>query len=435
MVGSHGDVHPFVGLGARLRERGHRVTAIVNPFFEPLARRAGLDVVPLGTADDYRQLAARPELWHPIEGPRLVMRETAAGSRAMYDAVVANVTPGQTVAVGSSLAVGARAAAEKHGFPLVTVHLSPALFRSVYDNPIFAGMFMPRWLPRRMKTWIFDLGDKLVIQPSIGPGLNALCADLGLPPVQKFMHKWWHSPDLVIGMFPEWYAPRQPDWPPQLRQTSFPLWDERGLSQTPAGLEEFLASGDPPVVFTPGSAMWNGHRFFEQSTAACRRLGIRGILLSRHAGHIPKHLPPHVRHFDYVPFSELLPRAAALVHHGGIGTTAQALAAGVPQLVAAMTHDQPDNAARVQRLGVGTGMKMQRYNARSVADRLRNLLSSPTIKDNCRKVASLFQAADGLAQSCDLIESLANSRGIAPHPNAPTASPMRGVVTSGDHVP
>ncbi len=94
-----------------------------------------------------------------------------------------------------------------------------------------------------------------------------------------------------------------------------------------------------------------------------------------------------VRAFNYVPFSKVLPRAAALVHHGGIGTTAQALAAGVPQLVVPFAHDQPDNAARVRRLGVGDFLLPRRYRVGVVLQSLRRLLASSTVRENCRRRA------------------------------------------------
>src|SRR6185436_13395214 len=98
----------------------------------------------------------------------------------------------------------------------------------------------------------------------------------------------------------------------------------------------------------------------------CALLGRRGILLTRHREQVPDNLPREVIHIDYAPFSQLLPRCAALVHHGGIGTSAQALASGVPQLVTPFTHDQPDNAARLKRLGGAEVLPSSRYRAHRI---------------------------------------------------------------------
>ena len=156
--------------------------------------------------------------------------------------------------------------------------------------------------------------------------------------------------------------------------------------------------------------MWQGQSFFAASAGACRMLKRRGILLSRHRDHIPRDLPPGVIHVDYAPFSQLLPRCAALVHHGGIGTTAQALAAGVPQLVMPLAHDQFDTAMRVRRLGVGSSIPVKRYNAPRVARELAELLGSSQVRERCRAVAAKFEGADPLAETCELIEGLVGGR-------------------------
>jgi UDP:flavonoid glycosyltransferase YjiC (YdhE family) len=213
-------------------------------------------------------------------------------------------------------------------------------------------------------------------------------------------------------MFPEWFAPRQPDWPKQTVLTGFPLFDERGHAELPGELQNFLNDkpDDPPIAFTPGSAMFFGHGFFQAAAEACRMIGRRGILLTRHSEQVSASLPPGVIHVPYAPFSELLPRAAALVHHGGIGTTAQGLAAGVPQLIMAMSHDQFDNALRVKRLNAGDSIKRRAFRAAHVAEKLKRLLEDPIIRQGCRDVAARFEGVDALAQTCDVLEGLTPER-------------------------
>jgi UDP:flavonoid glycosyltransferase YjiC (YdhE family) len=289
---------------------------------------------------------------------------------------------------------------------MATVHLAPSIFRSVIDPPKLPGLFMPNWLPRALKRKIWDFGDRWYIDPIVCPGLNAFRAEEGLSPVRQILKNWWHSPDLTIGLWPEWFAPVQPDWPPQARLAGFPLFDERGLDPLPAHLQTFLASGDKPIAFTPGSAMWQGRAFFEASAAACQRLGRRGLLLSRHADHIPPNLPAGVIHVEYAPFSELLPHVAALVHHGGIGTTSQGLAAGVPQLIMPMSHDQPDNAQRLARLGVGAAIPRNAYRGPAVARALRRLLDSTEVRQRCRAVRERFTTDEPFTRACGMIEAL-----------------------------
>src|SRR5262249_35036708 len=153
-----------------------------------------------------------------------------------------------------------------------------------------------------------------------------------------------------------------------------------------------------------GSAMQQGLRFFTEAAAACQKLGRRGILLSRWPQNVPPALPAGVRHFAYVPFSELLPHAAALVHHGGIGTTSQALAAGVPQLITPLASDQHDNADRLRRLGIADALEPKRLTAGTAAEKLRGLLDSRDVATRCREVAARIEPGRGIEKACDVIE-------------------------------
>jgi UDP:flavonoid glycosyltransferase YjiC (YdhE family) len=119
-----------------------------------------------------------------------------------------------------------------------------------------------------------------------------------------------HSPQLSLGLFPDWFAPPQPDWPPQSQLTGFVFYDKQNRQEEDSKrLEEFLSRGDTPIIFTPGTAMKHGSQFFADCIAACRLLGRRGILLTQHPDQLPRELPADVQHFGYIPFSKILPRA------------------------------------------------------------------------------------------------------------------------------
>jgi UDP:flavonoid glycosyltransferase YjiC (YdhE family) len=405
-IGSHGDVHPFVGLGLALRARGHRVRVLINPYFAPLVEQAGLEQIPIGTAAEYQQLAATPGLWEPLKGPKIIFQAVGDLVAPVYETVVRHHVPGDTVVVASTLALGARVAQELHKIPTVSIHLQPSMFRSYTDPPTIPGMLTGPRVPHWLMKFQWLLIDKLVIDPLAAKGLNAFRKQKGLPPVKRILRDYLHSPELTIGLFPAWFAPPQADWPPQVKVTGFPLYDERGVSHLSADLLKFLEEGPPPIAFTFGSAMWEAQDLLEQSAHACALLGRRGILLTRHRDHLPVQLPPGVKHVDYAPFSELLPRCAALVHHGGIGTASQGLAAGVPQLVLPHAHDQLDNATRLARLGVAKFLAPKRYKAGRAARVLGELLESGEIAGNCREVAGRFAGVDVMGETCRLIEGL-----------------------------
>ncbi len=405
-MGSAGDVHPNVGLALALRERGHKVLLVAPAVFRGLAERVGLDFVALLSEDEYYAAIHDPDLWHPLRSFAVVARRLILPAlRPVYDLIAKNFKPGRTVVAAPGLAFGARIAQEKLGVPLATVHLQPVMLRSTIQPPCFGFPHIIGHLPRRLRKLYLRAADRLFIDRLLAEQTNAFRAELGLPQVRRLFDRWVHSPQRVIGLFPDWFAPPAPDWPPNVALTGFPLWDESEARNSSPELEEFLAQGDPPLVFTAGSAMIQAKHFFEISAEVCRASGRRGLLLTQFPEQLPAALPNGVRHFDYVPFSMVLPRSAALVHHGGIGTTAQALAAGIPQLMVPTSHDQPDNALRIRRLGIGDFVLPKGYTAPRAAEKLDHLMS-PAVKSECQRRAADLNGSRSLQTACDLIEEL-----------------------------
>lgn len=404
-TGSHGDVHPFIAMGLALRRRGHDVTLIVHAYFEALACQVGLEAVSVGTTAQFEEALTDRDLWHPRKGLEVVANLSLQHIEPVYRAIEDRVIVGDTVLAAGSLTLAARIAQESLGVPLATVHLAPSCFWSVYQSPVFPMMRLPDRLPRILKHLFYWAADREVDR-HFGPITNDFRQHLGLAPARQLLHHWWHSPQRVIGLFPPWYGPPQPDWPAQVVLTDFPLYDERDITAIPEDARRFLGDGDPPIVFTPGSANLHGRRFFEESVEACGLLGRRGILLTRHRGQVPGDLPQTVRHYDFLPLGELLPRAAALVHHGGIGTLSQGLAAATPQLVMPFGFDQHDNAHRLRRLGVGDWIRPRSYSGPRVTRVLDRLLNDPQVTSDCRQVAGKCRQDPLMEGTCRLIEAL-----------------------------
>jgi len=238
--------------------------------------------------------------------------------------------------------------------------------------------------------------------------LNEVRQELGLAPVRRPLHQWLHSPTRVIGLFPEWFAAPAADWPEQVRLTGFPLYDGPNAHRLAPDLVHFLFDqGDPPIVFTAGTAQSHGKEFFRAAVEACLRLRARGVLVSAATEQLPADTPPSVRAFAYAPFSELLPRAKAIVHHGGIGTAAQALKAGIAQVVVPLAYDQPDNAARLRQLGVASILSPRRLDGAHLARTLRGLLATPDLPAKLLETARRFEQASPIDDTCRLIEEAA----------------------------
>ncbi|MFD0938601.1 glycosyltransferase, partial [Methylobacterium trifolii] len=327
--------------------------------------------------------------------------------RTAAEAGAARTSGEPFVTVASTLSFGPRIAQERLGVRVVTTHLSPFLMRSRFAPPILPGLDLPAWLPARAVHAIQRNVDRFVVDPARLPPLNAVRAEFGLRPIAR-LTDWLPSPDGLLLMVPPWFAPPQVDWPAQTVQANFPRADRFGDEpELSGGLRAFLDGGPPPIAVTCGSSMRHGLPFFTAMAEACVRIGRRALLVSARPEQVPPILPPGVLHVPYAPFGQLLPLCAGLVHHGGIGTTAEALAAGIPQFVVPNAFDQFDNAARLVRLGVGRRLDRAYVTAERAAATLDALLNDPAIAAACALARARMEAEDGIAAACDAIEAAA----------------------------
>ena len=285
------------------------------------------------------------------------------------------------------------------------MHLTPAIFPSLFRQPELHGLPFGNRSPRFLKRLQWKIAGKVVDHCAL-PGLNRFRSAHGLGPAKDLLATWWHSPQRVIALFPDWFAPPQPDWPPQTRQTGFPLFDEKGIREISPKLACFLKAGSPPVVFTPGSAMSQGHSLFAETAKALRRVGRRGVFLTLFSDTLPAGLAPEILAVPYAPFSRILPHCAAIIHHGGIGTCAQALLAGIPQLIQPMAHDQLDTVSRIRDLGVGFGIAPGKFREKPLAAELDRLLGDPAYRQRAEEASKRIQPEAWMEQTCGLIENL-----------------------------
>jgi len=406
-LGSAGDVLPFVWLGEGLREAGHDVVAVVQSPYLIQFKSVRVRAVGFGSIEDHEVVIRHPDLWHPRRGLGLIARVSATWHRLATPLIRNEVVAGRTTVVAAGLAFAGRVVAEAESLPLVTVQLQPLAFLSVQAPPLLRPGWerlatAPIWVRRVVYRLAYWQTDWLWAET-----VNSLRAEAGLPqPVKQVLRSYWVSPQRIVALFPEWFAPKATDWPIQTVTTRFPLADPlagRGLSPD---VETFLGEGAPPVVFTPGSANAQASHFFQVATEACRLAGCRGLLATPYTEQVPRNLPLSVRHFSQVSFTHLFPRCRAVVHHGGIGTTSHVLAAGVPQLIVPLSHDQPDNAARVKHLGVGDRLYPAELHTESLATGLRRLAASKDVGRACRDVRARFRQQMDRAEVVRLIEEI-----------------------------
>jgi UDP:flavonoid glycosyltransferase YjiC (YdhE family) len=414
--GSLGDLHPVMAIGRELRQRGHRVVIASSDVHRERVEAAGLGfhaARPTLSPDDKELLRATMDA---AKGPERVirgvmmpaLRDSYADLKAAIDA-----DGGADLLVTSEIAFAGPILADQLGIRWASTVLAPISFFSQYDPPVLPALPGLRWLqrlaPPAMNRWLLGLGRRMAAGWA-GP-VHELRRELGLRPVEHPIFEGKHGRDLVLALFSRVLAEPQPDWPRNTVLTGFAFYDRlephAGLSPE---LQQFLDAGDPPIVFTLGSAaVFDAGRFFVESAEAAARVGRRAVLLiGFDPSNVPAgRLPDGVVAVEYAPFSELFPRAAAIVHQGGVGTTAQALRAGRPSLIMPYSHDQPDNAARAERLGVARTIERRGYTARSAAAALRPLLEDGAYAARAAMVAEPVRAEDGARTAADAMEGLA----------------------------
>ena len=405
-MGSAGDVHPFIALGAALKARGHRATILTNPIFQALIEAQGIGFLAVGSAAAANAAIANPELWHLRKGFKVIAQVIVPAIAEIYR-LIEKHADSRTVVAFSSLAIGARVAQEKLGVPSASVHLQPSVIRTFADQGMMGNVRLSASRPKWFKQGLFRVIDAVILDRRLKAPLNDLRAKLGLAPVDRVMHRWMHSPDLVIAFFPEWFAAPQPDWPAHTHTVGFPLWDADGEAAPLAAAEEFLSSGAPPIVFTPGSAGSTMQRFFKESVKAARQLGLRAMLVTNYPEQVPPMLPANIKVFRYLPFSQVLPRAALLVYHGGVGTLAQGIKARIPHLVVPHGYDQFDSGWRIEQMGLGRSIPQSRYRAVRVARAIESILGDDTSARRRAEYASRIDPDDAVSRACKLIEGLA----------------------------
>ena len=396
--GSRGDLNPLLSIGVELRRRGFDVAISLVESYAAIARDAGLDPYPLVSRQEFEDVLADPAIWKIVPGILKVLRGVASQFTERHFELVRRLyRPRRTVLISHPLDFASRILRDlEPDLPLVDVHLAPMLLRTKQQPPVLTPW---NFSPGRLGA-TFDLtywlADKLVVDPILGSTINRIRKRCGLGPVRRVMHRWCLSPDLILAMYPEWFAPATDGFLPQLRHVGFPLDD--------ASTEHLDVPHDSPIVFTGGTANRHAKDLFRRAAEACDSLRIGGILLTTHQVSVPMSLPPTVRHMGYVPLGKLLPHCRAIVHHGGIGTTSQALRAGIPQLVRPMAFDQFDNAARVQRLGVG---RVLRKDAEMVS-LLESMLGDETAT-TAREVAQRFGMKSAAVSAADAVERVAQN--------------------------
>jgi UDP:flavonoid glycosyltransferase YjiC (YdhE family) len=404
-IGSLGDLHPCLALALELVRRGHKAVIASTEGYRQKVESLGLEFQPLRPNWDTTSSEMIRQCEDLKRGPEILFRRFILPHlRDTYDDLL-YAAAGADLMIAGEIVYAAPLVAEKLSLRWVSAILSPASFLSAHDPSITVNV--PWLIHVRKLGWpayraVMNLG-RFGTRHWWNP-VRDLRREQGLRPNCDPMFKDKFSPSLVLALFSPLLAQPQPDWPAQTLQPGFVFFDDREpLSRVDGELAEFLAHPDPPIVFTQGStAVHAPGSFYEVSAEAARKLGRRALLLG--ADDLPGRPSPEFLALPYAAYSAVFPRAAAIVHQGGSGTTGQALRAGRPQLIVPFGWDQPDNAARVERLGVGIHLPRAAYNVDSATSSLKRLLSESQFSDRSAQVGGKIQAEDALNSACNAID-------------------------------
>jgi rhamnosyltransferase subunit B len=421
--GTFGDINPLIGLAIELRARGHRPVLAVPEMFRSKIEPLGLGFSPVRPNYDPSDTRLAAMIYDIKKGTERGLRELLFPAiKDSYHDLLAAVTGngGADLLLTGELAYAGPIVAEVTGVRWASYVLAPFSFFSGYDPPVLPPYPLlariqervpgtghviarfARWVTREWSEPVYALREQLGLQRGSSPIFDAK-----------------HSPSLVLAMFPAVLGAPQPDWPEKTLVTGYVSYDGHETASTgtngkasslPPALGEFLAGGPPPLVFTLGTAaVLNAGDFYEQSARAAKALNQRAVLLvGSDVRNLPEStLPDSIITASYAPYSGLFPQASVVIHQGGVGATAQALAAGKPMLVVPYSHDQPDNARRVARLGVARIIRRRDYTARVAERELQSLLADITAHAKATALGRQVAAEDGTKRACDALEQLA----------------------------
>ena len=404
--GSYGDLFPAVGLALALKARGHVPVVATCEFYRSIVEPLGIGFHPVPPDVDPNDSALIARLMDPNRGSDVLLGELLAPAIRASFAAISAAARGADLLVSHPATFATPFVAQAQGIRWVASVLAPLSFFSRHDFPALSPM---PWTTHLNAFGPGICGAVLAIARFMTRGMMRpvveLREELGLADRGSPLFEGQFSPLGTLALFPGVLAEPQPDWPPQVCRAGFVSYN--GPDPMPPELLAFLEAGAPPVAFTLGtSAVGAPGRFFTEAAAACAEAGCRGVLLvGRNPENHPKGpLPQGVIAVDYAPHQQLFPRAAAVVHQGGMGTTSQALRSGKPQLIVPHAHDQPDNAQRVNRLGVSCVCQPRRFRSSRVAAHLRDLLGQAQYRMRAEAVGRAVREEDGAAAACDAIE-------------------------------
>jgi len=411
--GSTGDVNPIVAVAVELHARGHRVSLVLEQRLCASIARLGIAVRPMaGDLDAFFRKhigtilrAAFPET--ASTATSLFVRDYLVPNFEAQLRVLREACSDADVLVAPWLHHAASAAAEVAGVPWVTLVYSPIVIPSAYFTAYPPFRRLPRrlWMPANRFTWALG---KRMFGSILDDPVNALRARFGLPRRRHLAHEGSLSPHLTCAAITRALVQRPPDWPVDIEVTGFCFWDTPADWQPSPALEKHLQDGRPLVAIYFGSMAAEPFTLlYRTAVDAALRAGVRTIVLGISEDALGDYDRDRVLATKFAPFSAVFPFCRAAIHHGGIGTAARVLQAGLPSLVVPWGYDQFATAMMLDDAGATRSLPARRMSVTAATRSLEALLAGEHHRTAAAAIQRAIIAEDGPRTLADAIESRA----------------------------
>ncbi len=398
-LGSRGDVQPFAALGRGLCDAGHQVRLSTFESFAPLVREYGLDFHPVKGDAEALVKAMVGAGANDTRNPILLMRAI----RDSFGQIVADYLEAFTDPVFADSDVilnqlpgglfGAEIA-ERYRIPQLLVAVIPMVPTRFYAPPLLTNRNFGAVLNRASYT-LANVLLRQMFKDTVAQMRRRMELPRTPPPRER--------PVPVINGFSPRVVPPPPDWSSHVHTTSW--WITPHADWTPpADLVEFIHAGDPPVFIGFGSMVTNDPAALTQTVInGVKMSGVRAIL-AKGWSNLGGDLPDNMFALDYAPYEWLFPQMAAVIHHGGSGTTGAALRSGVPSMVVSFLADQPFWGMRTAALGVGAAsIPVKSLTPEKLASAIKMLTTDPTLKHKAAELGAALRSEDGISMAIESI--------------------------------
>ena len=396
-IGTRGDVAPFLDIALNLKKLGYKVSFLTNPYFETEIINADLDFFPLGTVEEYQRVMSNPALWNLNQCIEVAFKSSFTPNLEILSDFVAHLDPAEKLVIFAHpflLPLADLARLKNKDLKIIAGALSPLLFRTRYADFALGPITIPAYFPSFFWKLLWAFLEKKYFYIHIVAPLNKKRISLGLLSVSGYISYLQEVADQYVSLFSDWFCPRQKDWPKNFISGDFLLADDSTPKALSPELQEFLNTGDKPIVFTFGTGNLHTKHLFATALQALEMMGMpaRAIFLCKTRDELPELLPPTVIWQAFSPLSELLKHCSVIVYHGGIGTLAEAIRSDIPHVVIPQAFDQWDNALKVKQLGVGLSISSLSLKPKKLAKALIKIQHSAQIKERCQALSLKIKA-------------------------------------------